>query len=416
MLKYENFISLSVLFISQIFALMPVKNIYHHNHSKMKYLWFSLPTCYAVVIMVLNVSEFCLVLKYIFKNGLSFHISGTISLFLVCLLEHVFFWRLAIKWPKLILRWRQVEQLFVKAPYQLYANFNMKLKIYIWYLLIMLGSLAEHCILVYNSFHKSNLERTQCKLNISYWESLYVRERPHLQNVIPFQYWLLPLLEWINLTLAYPRSFTDAFVVIISIGLASRFRQIHLRIESVRGKAMPSIFWKETREHFLVLKRLMRIINMEISPIILLGLANNMYFICFQLFNSFNNIGVDWVAVAGFWFSLIFNIIRTIVTLYLATSVDEYTKKIISCLRDIPSKSWCMETQRFNEQLAVDLTAFTGGGFFFMTRKLILTMASTIITYELMVSDVINQGSIKQITDYCSHYYEEPSYNYKQYS
>lgn len=53
----------------------------------------------------------------------------------------------------------------------------------------------EHCILVYNSFHKSNLERKQCKLNISYWEGLYARERPHLPGVLPFHYWLLPILE-----------------------------------------------------------------------------------------------------------------------------------------------------------------------------------------------------------------------------
>lgn len=31
-------------------------------------------------------------------------------------------------------------------------------------------------------------------------------------------------------------------------------------------------------------------------------------------------------------------------------------------------------------------------------------MASTVVTYQLMVSNVINEGAIKQVTNYCKHY------------
>ncbi|XP_013117746.2 gustatory receptor for sugar taste 64b-like [Stomoxys calcitrans] len=181
---------------------------------------------------------------------------------------------------------------------------------------------------------------------------------------------------------------------------------------------MPSIFWREVREHYLVLKKLLRLLNNEMSALILISCANNMYFICCQLFSSFTNIGVDWVAELAFWFSLVYNIFRTILTLSLAALVDEYTKKIIACLRDVPSRSWCIETQRFSEQLAVDVTAFSAAGFFSLTRKLILAMASTVVTYELMVSSVINEVAIKQVTSYCKHYerFEEIGENVQQIS
>lgn len=65
-----------VLFISQVFALMPVTNIYNQNFKKLKYRWCSIPTCYAIIIMILNISEFGIVLKYIFTNGISFHATG----------------------------------------------------------------------------------------------------------------------------------------------------------------------------------------------------------------------------------------------------------------------------------------------------------------------------------------------------
>lgn len=53
----------------------------------------------------------------------------------------------------------------------------------------------EHCLLLANSFHLSNLERTQCNINVSYLESIYKWERPHLYKVLPYHVWLLPLLE-----------------------------------------------------------------------------------------------------------------------------------------------------------------------------------------------------------------------------
>ncbi|CAD7003824.1 unnamed protein product [Ceratitis capitata] len=176
----------------------------------------------------------------------------------------------------------------------------------------------------------SAMERVQCKYNVSFWESLYRRERPHLSRVLPFSIWYLPVVE-----------------------------------------TLPTLFWTEVREHFLELLHLMRLLNDNIAPLILLACSNNMYFICFQLFNSFQNIGVDLIAVFAFWYSLFFAIFRTILTLLTASSVNDYSKKILLTLRSVPSTSWCTE------------------------------MASTIFTYEVMVTDVINKGAIQQVTNYC---------------
>lgn len=56
-------------------------------------------------------------------------------------------------------------------------------------------SLVEHCLLLLNSFHLSNMERTQCKINVTYLESIYKWERPHLYMILPYHIWLLPLFE-----------------------------------------------------------------------------------------------------------------------------------------------------------------------------------------------------------------------------
>ncbi|XP_017070743.1 gustatory receptor for sugar taste 64b [Drosophila eugracilis] len=393
-----------VLFISQIYGLFPVSNIRALDVKDIRFRWLSPRIFYSCLILILNFCEFGAVINYVIKVTINFHTSSTLSLYIVCLLEHLFFWRLAIQWPTIIRTWHGVEQLFLRVPYRFYGEYRMKKRIYIVFGIVMSSALVEHCLLLLNSFHLSNMERTQCKINVTYFESIYKWERPHLYMILPYHFWMLPIFEWVNQTIAYPRSFTDCFIMCIGIGLAARFHQLYRRIAAVHRKVMPAVFWTEVREHYLALKRLVHLLDAAIAPLVLLAFGNNMSFICFQLFNSFKNIGVDFIVMLAFWYSLGFAVVRTLLTIFVASSINDYEKKIVTALRDVPSRAWSIEVQRFSEQLGNDMTALSGSGFFYLTRSLVLAMGTTIITYELMISDVINQGSIRQKTQYCREY------------
>ncbi|XP_017092350.2 gustatory receptor for sugar taste 64b [Drosophila bipectinata] len=390
-----------VLFISQIYGLLPVSNVLALDVRDIRFRWLSPRIFYSGLIFILNCCEFGAVINYVIKVAITFHNSSTLSLYIVCLLEHLFFWRLAIHWPSIMRAWDGVEQLFLKIPYRFYDEYKMKKRIYVVFGVVMSSALVEHFLLLLNSFHLSNMERTQCKINVTYLESVYKWERPHFYMILPYHIWLLPLFEWINETIAYPRSFTDCFIMCIGIGLAARFHQLYRRIAAVHRKVMPAVFWTEVREHYLALKRLVRLLDAAIAPLVLLAFGNNMSFICFQLFNSFKNIGVDFIVMVAFWYSLVFAIVRTSLTIFVASSINDFERKIVTALRDVPTKAWSIEVQRFSEQLGNDMTALSGSGFFYLTRSLVLAMGTTIITYELMISDVINQGSIRQKTQYC---------------
>ncbi|KAH8298646.1 hypothetical protein KR018_008562 [Drosophila ironensis] len=413
-----------VLFISQIYGLLPVSNVRARDVADIRFRWLSPRIFYSGLVLVLNFCEFGAVINYVINVAINFHTSSTLSLYIVCLMEHLFFWRLAIHWPSIMRSWHGVEQLFLRVPYRFYGEYRMKRRIYIVFTVVMVSALVEHCLLLLNSFHLSNMERIQCKINVTYLESVYKWERPHFYMIIPYHFWLLPLFEWINQTIAYPRSFTDCFIMCIGIGLAARFNQLYRRIAAVHRKVMPAVFWTEVREHYLALKRLVRLLDAAIAPLVLLAFGNNMSFICFQLFNSFKNIGVDFIVMVAFWYSLVFAIVRTSLTIFVASSINDFERKIVTALRDVPTKAWSIEVQRFSEQLGNDMTALSGSGFFYLTRSLVLAvslptklyifwkilqyylfqMGTTIITYELMISDVINQGSIRQKTQYCRDY------------
>lgn len=50
---------------------------------------------------------------------------------------------------------------------------------------------------------------------------------------------------------------------------------------------MPDSFWIDIRSHYLSIVELLRVVDDKLSMTIVLSCANNMYFICVQLFHSF---------------------------------------------------------------------------------------------------------------------------------
>jgi len=94
-------------------------------------------------VLILNLCEFGAVINYVIKVAINFHTSSTLSLYIVCLLEHLFFWRLAIQWPRIMRTWHGVEQLFLRVPYRFYGEYKMKRRIYIVFAIVMLSALGE---------------------------------------------------------------------------------------------------------------------------------------------------------------------------------------------------------------------------------------------------------------------------------
>lgn len=80
------------------------------------------------------------------------------------------------------------------------------------------------------------------------------------------------------------------------------------------------------------------------------------------------------VEAVYFWFSLIFLITRTLAVSLYASAIHEESKKSAKALRAIPSNSWCLEAQRFLEEVVNNRVALSGMRFFFLTRKLILSV------------------------------------------
>lgn len=146
--------------------------------------------------------------------------------------------------------------------------------------------------------------------------------------------------------------------------------------------------------------------------------------------------------MVAFWYSLVFAVLRTTLTIFVTSSMNDYERKIISSLRDVPSKAWNTEVSMIYKSLITQISRSSSslgtalqraigqwydcliGQWFLLldaiscvgckqTQRFLYAtfwqsrysslsqMATTIITYELMISDVINQATIRQRTVYC---------------
>lgn len=83
-------------------------------------------------------------------------------------------------------------------------------------------------------------------------------------------------------------------------------------------------------------------------------------------------------------------------SLYSASIHDE-SKKPLEVFRAVSREDWTMDVKRFNEEVANDTIALTGMKFFQLTRRLVLSVAGTIVTYELVL---IQFHQDDQISDY----------------
>lgn len=90
-----------------------------------------------------------------------------------------------------------------------------------------------------------------------------------------------------------------------------------------------------------------------------------------------------------FWFSLTFLITRTVAVSLFASYIHDESKKSIYVLRAIPRYSWCKEAFRFSEEVVNETVALSGLKFFFLTRRLILTVrihfGSMFIVHSMLI-------------------------------
>ncbi|XP_026821627.1 gustatory receptor for sugar taste 64f-like isoform X1 [Rhopalosiphum maidis] len=366
-----------VLILAQICALLPVQGILGKNTSYLVFNWFSCTVIYVFIVIAASLLILSFSLIKIYMTGLTYYSTGEIMFFGSSLVIYIIFIHLAREWPKVMEKWELMEREMRQFGYPPKMAFKFKILTSI----VMVLAIIEHSASVLTGIMKA----IPCSTGgLDIFRAYFSMSFRQVFTLINYSLVIAIPLGLFNFMLACAWNYMDLFIIILSSALADKFKQLNQKLASVKGKVLPSTYWRKSRETYNLLASLTKDFDEFLSPVILLSFANNLYFICLQLLNSLKPMHDVWEAIY-FVFSFTYLVGRTCAVSLYAASINDQSKKPKAILFSVPTESYGVEVARFLMQVTSDELALTGCNFFSVTRTLMLTVAGTIVTYEIVL-------------------------------
>jgi gustatory receptor len=185
-------------------------------------------------------------------------------------------------------------------------------------------------------------------------------------------------LKTLTLRSTFSWNFIDVYLIIVSILLTEKFSCVNRKLAN-NHRIKSSQFWNEIWCAYKVSVDLVERTNVLNGGTILISFFSNLYFICVQLLGCFKSESslLDGLYL---WFSLIFLIGRTLAVCWFASQINDESKKPLKVLRSVHSDYFDLSMKRFTEQLVTEKVALSGMNFFYLTRKLILSVSTSSIS------------------------------------
>ncbi|XP_062557005.1 gustatory receptor for sugar taste 64b-like [Armigeres subalbatus] len=395
-----------VLFLGQCITLMPVVEIFSRSSRNTRFKLrsvrfmyssfyllsagiYTILACRRFILKGLNVSSFADMFYLVFNYAIT-----------------VLFMLIALQWHKVLKEFANCEKLMLKDVYtkltQRTTRFNLAWRIRMVISGIMVLAFAEDFLNYFSAYQDNIVQMKYCnRTQISFWENFYVRDHPQIFHHVPVNIGTVMFIEWINRCLRYTWTYLDLFIICFSYAAQFRYTQIYQRLVSMQGTPYSTTFWREIRTDYVAVSQLVAYLDDNFGHLILLSCANDMYFIATQLFNGFQR-RPAFMTMVYFWYSLALLIFRTLCMLYIGSGVHVASMSPLNILRNVPSKYWGLDLQRLTDDVASGENTLSGKKFFYLKRQIILAMAGTLVTYELVLMDQVKQAP--DPTQDCSFY------------
>lgn len=207
----------------------------------------------------------------------------------VCFTISIIFFKIAIKFRKLIVFWHKVEQIFFCEKYDYPESrwpIRKRIKVFMW--IFLAAATLEHLFYLSSEGYKLYFEFNYC--NITDADSLEIFIQRHLSFVltnipIPYNNVLGIFAEFFNVSLTFWWNYLDLFIILVSIGLADLFEKISWRMECLKNVPISDILWDELRTHHVEVCELVLVINEIFGFAFMLACCNDGYFILIQMLN-----------------------------------------------------------------------------------------------------------------------------------
>ncbi|CRK99527.1 CLUMA_CG012846, isoform A [Clunio marinus] len=288
----------------------------------------------------------------------------------------------ARKWPEYVTRWEDAEQKLMKLnmmPHDQEHRIKQQIKKIIFFIMLIAFSkrfksritfsptlvfLVEHNLGIASGIYSSK----------SCW-SMQPADEAYFRNSFIDFFTVFNIFAW---------NFIDAYLIIISVLLTENFTCINRKLNTNNTRIKSSQFWNDAWAAYKVSVNLVEETNDLNGGTILISFFSNLYFVCVQLLGCFKSEST-FVDGLHLWLSLIFLIGRTLAVCWFASQINDESMKPLHILRSVQSDYFDITMKRFSEHLATYSVALSGMNFFQLTRKLILSISGTVVTYELVL-------------------------------
>ncbi|KAG4070159.1 hypothetical protein HA402_003849 [Bradysia odoriphaga] len=346
-----------VIYVAQFMGFMPVQGIRTGDPFKFEFRWKTFRVMITMMYFVCSASMATMYLNRIARLGISAKNIVGFVFYTFCLFCGILFLFLAQRWKDLALMWHRYENIFLNLPYK-ECGWKLSTKIRITSVVILFLAIVEHLMAILNSGFNFHTKLVACQPNINdKWKYFFLNEYPHVFMLLPYHFLLTILIEWSIISFTFGWNYMDTFIMLTSIGLAIRFKQINQRLEEIKSEPMDESLWAEIRHHYVLLCELVETVDQNLAAITLLCCTNNLYFICYQLLNVFNKLP-HFMNFLYFWYSLLYLIGRTTGVFLIASSINDAAKYPVTFVRQRQTTEWCSEIHvRCNMSVPVIITS-----------------------------------------------------------
>ncbi|XP_069700808.1 uncharacterized protein [Periplaneta americana] len=368
----------SVVVTAQLFGLLPVLGISGQNAANLRFRWCSVRTIYSICILLGSCLNMIFAIL-LMKSGINFEQSDSLVFFGCVTAMYMLFLQLATQWPNLMVEWENLE---LSQKHYGYPK-HLRLKIKIITTIMLVAALVEHIL----SKASRIAVAVDCTDNLPDMFRYYFTKTGtynQIYAVVDYSVVTAILTLIVNFIATFTWNFTDLFIMLVSLSLAERFRLYNQHLCSIRGKILPESFWTQIREEYNSLSYLTRTVDSCVSKLVFVSFGSNLYFICRQLLNSLSPLdGV--IDTTYFCWSFGFLLFRMLAMSLTAASIYDESRQPKEVLYSVPAENYQFEVSRLLIQIVTDTVALTGMNFFYVTRTLLLTLAGTIVTYEIVL-------------------------------
>jgi gustatory receptor len=118
--KHESFYQAvgPALWFGQFFAMLPVGGVLGKSVDDLNFSWRSPQAIYSMIFLICGSIETVVGTRRLIRLGFNIHLAEAFLFFTTTMFRAFFIFRLATKWKTIMVKWRELEDVFLSEPFK----------------------------------------------------------------------------------------------------------------------------------------------------------------------------------------------------------------------------------------------------------------------------------------------------------